>query len=469
MDASTAVGSVRARQVALAVLCLCALTTGLDMTIVNLALPFIGRELHASISELQWVIDAYNIVIAGLLVLGGGLADRYGRKIVFLSGFALFGVACLFAAFSDSTEALIASRALMGVGAAGVVAPALAIISVLYPPEERAPAIAAFAVFGAAGLAIGPVMGGILLDHFWWGSIFLVNVPIVAAGVVVGLRVIPESRKPDARRLDVVGAVLSVVGLGVFLFGVIEGPDRGWLEPEVLVSLVGGLGLVVAFVLRELHSDAPLFDVRILRRRAVSAGSITLFTAYWVFTGMLFLFPSWLQEVQHESIVTVGLLLVPFAAVFGLSSMRSGAIVSRLGERRAIAGGLVVCAVGMALLGLVVHDATIASVLATVVLAIGMSELIAPPSTVVMNALPEEEAGDGSSLNMVSRFVGAAIGVAVVGSVFAAVQSHQLDGGGDVASAFDAGARAGYWTTAGVALVAAIWAWFALRARPGSR
>ena len=189
--------ALRGGRVALVVLCLSALTTGLDMTIVNLALPFIGRDLHASISELQWVIDAYNIVIAGLLVLGGGLADRYGRKIVFLSGFALFGVACLLAALSGSAEALIASRALMGVGAAGVVAPALAIISVLYPPEERGPRIAAFAVFGAAGLAIGPVVGGILLDQFWWGSIFLVNVPIVAAGVAVGFRVIPESRKTE--------------------------------------------------------------------------------------------------------------------------------------------------------------------------------------------------------------------------------------------------------------------------------
>jgi EmrB/QacA subfamily drug resistance transporter len=465
VNTTTAVGSVRVRQAALAVLCLCALTTGLDMTIVNLALPFISRELHASVSDLQWVVDAYNIVIAGLLVLGGGLADRYGRKIVFLAGFSLFGVACLLAAFSDSAEALIASRALMGVGAAGVVAPALAIISGLYPPEERAPAIAAFAVFGAAGLAIGPVMGGILLDHFWWGSIFLVNVPIVAAGVAVGLRVIPESRKPDARRLDVIGALLSVFGLGVFLFGVIEGPDRGWLEPEVLISLAAGIALVVAFVVRELRADAPLFDVRILRRRAVSAGSITLFTAYWVFTGMLFFFPSWLQEVQHESIVTVGLLLVPFAAVFGLLSMRSSSVVGRLGERRAIAGGLLVCAVGMALLGAVVHEATLASVVATVVLAIGMSELIAPPSTVVMNSLPDAEAGDGSSLNMVSRFVGAAIGVAVVGSVFAAVQSHQLDAGHSAGLAFDAGARAGYWTTAGIALVAATWSWFALRDR----
>jgi DHA2 family multidrug resistance protein-like MFS transporter len=465
---TSAVTSARARRVALVVLCLCALTTGLDMTIVNLALPFISRELDASISELQWVIDAYNIVLAGLLVLGGGLADRYGRKIVFLSGYALFGLACLLAALSGSAEALIGSRALMGVGAAGVVAPALAIISMLYPPEERAPAIAAFAVFGAAGLAIGPVMGGLLLDHFWWGSIFLVNVPIVFAGVIVGIRVIPESRKPDARCLDVLGALLSVLGLGVFLFGVIEGPDRGWLAPEVVGGLVAGVALLIGFVFRELHTDAPLFDVRILIHRVVSAGSVTLFTAYVLFTGMLFLLPQWLQEVRHESIVTVGLLLVPFAVVFGLLSIRSTAIVARLGEREAISGGLLVCALGMALLGVFVHDDTVFSIVATVVLAAGLSELIAPPSTVVMNALPDEEAGDGSSLNMVSRFVGAAIGVAVIGSVFASIQSHRLDEGDSASVAFDAGARAGYWIAALFAFLAAVWAWRALRVREPS-
>jgi sugar phosphate permease len=173
-----------------------------------------------------------------------------------------------------------------------------------------------------------------------------------------------------------------------------------------------------------------------------------------------------LQSVQHESIVTVGLLLVPFAGVFGLLSMRSTVFVARVGERTAIAGGLVICAVGMGLLGVVVHEGALLSVLATVVLAIGMSQLIAPPSTVVMNSLPEAEAGDGSSLNMVSRFVGAAIGVAVIGSVFAAVQSDRLDAGGDVALAFDAGARAGYWVTTVVAVLAATWAWFALRDRP---
>jgi EmrB/QacA subfamily drug resistance transporter len=408
------------------------------------------------------VVDAYNIVLAGLLVLGGGLADRYGRRTVFLGGYTLFGLACLLAAFSPSAEALIGARTVMGIGAAGVIAPAMAIIAALFPPEQRAAAIAAWTVFGAAGLAIGPVMGGLLLDHFWWGSIFLVNVPIVAVGVVVGLRVVPQSRKEGETRLDVPGALFSVVGLGVFLFGVIEGPDRGWTSPLVLTALASGAALLAIFVIRELSTASPLFDVRILTSRLVAAGAVTLFAAYAIYTGMLFLLPQWLQDVRRESIVVVGLLLVPFAVVFGFLSMRSAAFVARLGERRVIAGGLVTCALGFGLLGAFAREGTVAAVVGSMVVGVGLAGLIAPPSTVLMNALPPEKAGDGSSLNMVSRFVGAAIGVAVIGSVYASVYARELDETSR-AHAFDAGVRAGYWVCAVLALLAAGAAWWALR------
>jgi DHA2 family multidrug resistance protein-like MFS transporter len=204
----------RRRTLALIVLCLCALTTAIDITITNVALPFIGKDLDASVAGLQLVIDAYNIVLAGLLILGGGLADRFGRRRIFLGGYVLFGVSCVLAALSSSTGALIGARIVMGVGAAAVIAPALAIV--------------AWAVFGASGLALGPVIGGVLLAHFWWGSVFLVNVPLVAVGVIVGLFVIPESTKPGADRLDLLGAAFSVAGLGLLLGGVIEGPQQGW-------------------------------------------------------------------------------------------------------------------------------------------------------------------------------------------------------------------------------------------------
>jgi EmrB/QacA subfamily drug resistance transporter len=461
------------RRIALVILCFCALTTAVDMTITNVALPSIGQDLDAPTSELQWVVDAYNIVLAGLLVLGGGLADRYGRRRIFLVGYAVFGLACLVAALSSTTQALIASRALMGVGAAGVISPALAIIAGLYPPEERAGAIGLWAMFGAAGLALGPIAGGLLLDRFWWGSVFLVNVPLVAIGVAVGRRVIPESYGGSRGRLDVAGALLSVAGLAVLLFGVIEGPGRGWGSPEVVASLVGGLVLLLAFVVRELRTASPLFDVRIAARPVVAATAVTLFVAYVVFTGMLFLLPQYFSAVAGESIVSVGLLLVPFAGTFGILSMRSGAAVERAGARRAITAGLGTCAIGMVLLAVTVHETVVWTVLATMVAAAGMSLLIAPASTVLMNDLPLAKAGDGSSFSMVSRFVGAAVGVAVIGSVFAAAYAADLPGAGApptsgalsgaARDAFASAAAAGYLVIAAMAAVAAVTAWFALR------
>jgi len=423
--------SGRSRTIALWILCLCALTTGIDMTITNVALPFIGTALDASINELQWTVDAYNIMLAGLLVLGGALADRYGRRRVFLLGYSLFAVASTCAAFSPSIEVLIACRAVMGIGAAGVSAPALAIIASMYAPEERGRAISAFVVFGATGLAVGPIAGGLLLDHFWWGSVFLVTVPIIVVGVILGARTIRESRAPvpEGGRppLDVTGAALSVVGLAAFLFGVIEGPNRGWDSPLVVGGLIGGALVIALFVRRELRARAPLFDVRILARPAVATGSITLALAYILFNAFLFLNPQYLQGVEDESIVTVGLALVPFALVFGICSLRAPAVLERIGPRPTLTVGLAVSAVACVLFAIALGGGLWPTIAASVVLGAGLSLLIAPPSTVVMNDLPPAKAGDGSSLNFVSRFVGASLGIAIVGSFLATVYAREVD------------------------------------------
>lgn len=493
------------RATALAILCLCALTAGLDMTITNVALPFIARDLDAPTNELQWTVDAYNIVLAGVLVLGGALADRYGRRRVFLLGYILFALASVAAAFSPAAAALIASRAVMGLGAAGVTAPALAIIASMYAPAERAGPIGMFVVFGAAGLAIGPIAGGLLLDNFWWGSVFLVNVPIIVVGVVVGARTIPESRAPEPRGgwppLDVVGAALSVVGLAGLLFGIIEGPGRGWTEPVVPAALAVGAVALVAFVRRELRARAPLFDVRILARPAVATGALTLALAYLLFTSFLFLDPQYLQDVRAESIVAVGLLFVPFAVAFGACSLRAQWLLRRAGPRATIAGGLVVTALAAVVLAAALSGPLWLSILGSIVLAAGLSVLIAPPSTVVMNDLPPDKAGDGSSLNFVSRFVGASVGVAAVGSILAAVYARDVEdaltglapadaqraegsvqgalevadtlapGAGDALSgaardAFERGAAVAYLAIAVLAAVIAVVTWFALPSGP---
>ncbi len=472
------------------------------MTITNVALPFIGHALEAPTDELQWTVDAYNIVVAGLLVLGGGLADRYGRRRVFLGSFTLFAVACAAAAFSTSAGQLIASRALMGVGAAGFTAPALAIIASMYAPEERGRAISLFVVFGAVGLTVGPIAGGLLLDHFWWGSVFLVNVPVVALGVLLGARTIPESRAPvpdgGEPSLDLLGALLSVVGLGALLFGIIEGPARGWTAPEVVAALVVGAALSALFVGWELRTRSPLFQVRILRRPAVATGAITLFMAYALFTGFLFVNPQYLQDVAAESIVTVGLLFLPFAVVFGICSTQASKVLARLGPRATITSGLLVSAGAAVLLAVAIGRATWTTVVASALLGAGVSLLIAPPSTVVMNDLSPSAAGDGSSLNFVSRFLGASIGVAVVGSVLASLYASDITdavaslsaGKADTAqgsiqgalevsktldpigshslaaaarSAFETSATAAYVVIAVLAVLAAVWSWFGLR------
>jgi EmrB/QacA subfamily drug resistance transporter len=498
----------RSRTIALWILCLCALTTGIDMTITNVALPFIGTSLDAQTNGLQWTVDAYNIMLAGLLVLGGALADRYGRRRVFLLGYSLFAVASTCAAFSPSIEALIVCRAVMGMGAAGVSAPALAIIASMYAPEERGGAISAFVVFGATGLAIGPIAGGLLLDHFWWGSVFLVTVPIIVVGVILGARTIRESRAPEPAggrpRLDIAGAALSVVGLAAFLFGIIEGPTRGWDAPLVVAGLIGG-GIVIAlFVRRELRARAPLFDVRILGRPAVATGAITLVLAYMLFNGFLFLNPQYLQGVEDESIVTVGLALVPFALVFGLCSLRAPALLERIGPRSTLTIGLGVSAVACVLFAIALGGSLWSTIGASVVLGAGLSLLIAPPSTVVMNDVPPSKAGDGSSLNFVSRFVGASLGIAIVGSLLATIYARDVDpalsgldasqaeqaqgslqGALTVANsldatagssltntardAFNSGAAVAYIAVAVLGVLAAGWSWVALgRAAPGT-
>jgi EmrB/QacA subfamily drug resistance transporter len=438
------------RSLALSVLCLCALTAGIDLTITNVALPAIGRALDARTNELQWTVDAYNIVLAGMLVLGGAVADRYGRRRVFLASYALFALASLAAAYSPSTSALIASRGVMGLGAAGVTAPALAIIASMYPPEERGRAIGSFVVFGASGLALGPILGGLLLDHFWWGSVFLVNVPIVAAGIVLGARTIPESRAPvpagGRPPLDVVGAVLSVVGLGALLFGVIEGPGRGWTAPEVAAALGLGAATLVGFVVWELRAHAPLFDVRILGRPPVATGAVTLLMAYLLLNSFLFLNPQYLRDVRGEQIVVVGMLFLPFAAVFGFCSLQAQRAVRRFGARATITTGLVVVALASAVLA-----GTGTGPLWKMLVGSILSSAYVRSVDADLSALGAEEADKARGSLQGALEVAATLPPSADSRLTSAAQD-----------AFAAGATIAYGTVAALAVLAAVAAWFAL-------
>ena len=418
----------RRRRLAFAVLLVCCFATVVDLTVTNLALPAIATDLHVGTSALQWVVDAYNLAIAGLLLLGGGLADRFGRKRIFLLGFALFGVGCLIAAFSGSVAMLVGARAVMGVGAAFVLTPSMAIISVLFPPERRSRAIALWAVVGGLGIAVGPVIGGLLLDAFWWGSVFLINVPIVAVAVVLGIVVLPESTRPGAQRLDLIGAVLSAFGLATLVYGIIEGPSRGWGSPIIVGAILVGALVVVTFVLWELRAEAPMFDVRILKRPAVAIGAFVLFVDYVSMTSMLFLVPNWLQSVRHLSVITTGLVLLSFAVSFGVMSNLMPRFIARYRANHLMIVGLafaIVDAVAFAIApsfggtGLVVVGFLVAGV--------SIAFMLTPSSTVIINALPEDKAGEGSSLSMLARFLGATFGVALAGTVFAIVFSSRVE------------------------------------------
>ncbi len=426
----------RLRWWAMLVLSLAIFVSAIDATIVNVALPSIVDDLDASNSDLQWIIDAYLIVLAGFVLFGGGLADRFGRRGIFLTGFAVFGLGSLLASFATSPGILIGTRVLMGLGAALLMPPALSILAVIFPVTERPRAIAIWAGVAGGGIALGPVAGGVLLDRFWWGSVFLVNVPVTVVGIVAGLVLVPTSRKPGGPRLDIVGAVLSVGGLAVLLYGVIEGPDHGWLEPSIVAALVIGAVVVACFIAWELRTPDPMFDVRVFRHPAVIGGGLAIFLVYLTFFGIFFLLPQYLQYVQRRSILVVGLAMLPFGLIFAVLSPFSARVTARFGVRQALTCGLVLMAIGLAVLSLLGEVGGYGLVLAgTGLYSVGWAAVMAPATTAVVNALPVAKAGDGSSVNQITRQVGGAFGVAIIGSIFAAVYTSRVQRGLSGASA----------------------------------
>jgi EmrB/QacA subfamily drug resistance transporter len=410
-----------------------------DTTVVNVALPDIASDLDATTADLQWVMDAYTIALAGLILLGGGLADRFGRKRIFITGLTLFALTSLLATFADSSVELIAYRALMGIGAALIMPPALSLIAVIFPPETRRVALSIWSVIAGAGVALGPVIGGLLLDNFWWGSAFLVNVPVALVTVVAAFVLLPESRRPGAPRLDVLGAVLSVLALGGLIYGIIEAPHTGWLDPEIITALTLGIASVGAFAWRELHCEDPLFDVRVLGDGRVLAGFTTLFLFYVTFLGVNFLIPQYLQSVEDRSTLAAGVVMLPLGAATMVMAPLTPRFTNRLGYRRMLTASLAGLGAGAALLSLLA-DAGGPVIVTIGLLLVGASlGLGFPPATaVVLNSLPVEKAGDGSAVNQVARQVGAAFGVALVGSILAVVYSAEIEPATSNLSAADA-------------------------------
>ncbi len=405
---------------ALVVLCAAALIINLDNTILNVALPTLVRDLRATSSQLQWIVDSYAMVFAGLLLVGGSLADRFGRKRFFLIGLAVFAIGSIGAALSGSVDLLIAFRAVMGAGAALTIPSSLSIINdVFRDPKERAKAIGAWGGTIGLGIAIGPIAGGLLLARFWWGSIFLVNVPIVIAAFVGAVLFVPKSKNPAAESPDPGGAVLSILGLGLLLWSIIEGPTQGWTSPRVLVAGSTSLVVLGSFVAWEAHSTHPMLKLAFFRDRRFSIAAAAECLGVFGLLGALFLQTQFLQFDLGNSPLQAGLRILPMAATLVVSAVLSPFIARFIGVRFTVAAALAAIAGGLWQISAASSFATTYEDVLPGLLLIGLGAgLLLPTATnSVVGSVPQGDSGMGSATNAVALQVGGALGVAVIGSV----------------------------------------------------
>jgi EmrB/QacA subfamily drug resistance transporter len=407
------------RWATLGVLCLSLLVVVVDGTIVNVAMPTLVRSLHASTTSLQWVADAYTLAMAGLLLSLGSLGDRSGRQRTLAGGLAVFGIGSILAGLSATAAELIACRVIMGVGAAAIMPATLSILTnVFTDAAERAKAIAIWSAVTGLGVAIGPTLGGWLLEHFGWGSIFFVNVPIVVIALIAGRLLVPASRDEHPKALDPVGALLSLVGVIALVYAVIEAPVNGWLSPATIGLAAAGAAILAAFVRYELRSSHPMVDLRVFRNARFSAASFAVTMIFLALFGWLFLFTQQLQFVLGYSTLAAGVRALPFALAVGVTAQPAVKLAARFGNRIVVAAGLALMAGGLAMMATSTAHTTFTPLLvASVVIAVGMGLAMAPATDSIMGALPREQAGVGSAVNDTTRSLGGALGVAVIGSV----------------------------------------------------
>ncbi|MDN3027936.1 MFS transporter [Streptomyces sp. S.PB5] len=403
----------------LVVLCVSLLIVTLDNTILNVALPTLVQELDATTTQLQWIVDAYALVFAGLMLVSGSSADRFGRRRVFVAGLTVFGAASAWAAYSGSVDTLIAARAAMGVGAAMMMPATLSIITdVFREPSERRRAIGVWAATSGLGIAIGPVAGGLLLEHFWWGSVFWVNIPVALAGLVGVLLLVPESRNPAALRPDPVGSVLSVAALGLLLWAIIEAPVRGWTSGLVLGAGGVGLAVLVCFVFWERTSTHPMLNLGFFRERRFSVATASVSLAMFGLFGALFVLTQYLQFGLGYTALETGVRILPVAGLLALVAPLSPVLVRWAGTKAVVGTGLVVVAGGLWQLSTAEASSAYGDVLGGMML-LGLGAGLVVPAALdsLMGTLPIGDTGVGSATNGVSVQLGGALGVAVIGSL----------------------------------------------------
>lgn len=424
--------SVTRRWIALGILCLSLLLAVVDNTIVNVALPTLNRELGAGTTDLQWIVDAYTLVFSALLLTMGHFGDRFGRKRMLQLGLLLFAATSGLAAFATTSGQLIGARALMGIGAALIFPATLAIlVNIFTDPKERAAAIGIWTAMVGVAVAIGPIAGGLLLEHFWWGSIFLVNIPVVIIAIALGAFLLPDSRDPKVGPMDYRGLVLSAAAVGLIIWAIIEGPRWGWTSVAILGGLIGGVGLLFVFVLVERRLAHPMLDVRLFKNARFTAASLSITTAFFALFGFIFLITQFLQLVQGFTPLQAGVRTLPFAIATGIMSPLAIVLMHRFGSKAIVTLGLLVMAAGFLIAATVKVDTPyVGAVLISIVtIAAGLGLATSPATDSVMGALPPEQAGAGAAVNDTTREFGGTLGVAVVGSVFLSVYgANVIDG-----------------------------------------
>jgi len=389
----------------------------IDGTVVGIALPSIGRQFHAPLSTLQWVVTGYTLSLAALLLLGGSLGDRNGRRLVFNVGVVWFAVASAACALSPNTDVLIATRVLQGVGAALLTPGSLAIIHASFEPADRSQAIGAWSGLGGVATAAGPFLGGYLISAASWRWIFVINIPLGALVLFASTRHVPETKDPTASgRVDVPGAVMAVIGLTGVTFALIEGPTLGWTAPLVLAMFVAGASGIIAFVLVERRSTAPMLPLSLFRERQFTVTNAVTFLIYAALGGVLFLLPVELQVVNHYSPLASGVALLPITLIMLLFSARSGQLAARIGPRLQMSVGPVVVGTGLALLARSTTESSyVSGVLpAMIVFGIGLAVTVAPLTSTALGAVADQHAGIASAVNNDVARVGGLIAVAVL-------------------------------------------------------
>lgn len=414
----------------LGVLCLSLLIVMIGNTSLNVALPTLSRELSATNAQLQWLVDSYSLVFAGFLFMAGAIGDRFGRKGILQAGLVLFAGSAAYAAFGvDTANQLIVARAFMGLAGAMIMPATLSILTNVFPPKERAKAVALWAGVSGGGTAFGPLLSGFVLEHYSWHAVFLINIPLIIVTLVLGAILIPRTADPSHTKLDIPGSLLSVVGLVSIVYAIIEAPSHGWLSFETISVALFGFIAMATFVWWQLRAKHPMLDVRLFKRPAFGVSSLVLILVFFSLMGMFFNMSQLLQLVYAYTPLEAAVRMLPLSFAIVIASVISPRLVNKFGKRRVVSGGMLIVALGVVVLStLTVTPDYLRLVSAMVIAAFGMGLSMSPTTDLLMSAVPRSRAGMGSAMNDTTRELGGSLGVAILGSLLASRYASEVAG-----------------------------------------